>query len=139
MVLPETKEIKVFKDVLNTTKMEAFEAKGLTKGKLWDGMIWEERGIMDAGIWAQEPGSELIWDYIYNMFAYIVEGDFQVQDRVTGKISSWEKGDLVFVPVGSKVIYRTNKGGKMVYCCHPPFAKMFEVFSLKGTEIPELR
>ncbi len=139
MVLPETEEIKIFKDVFKTTKLDPFESKGLTKEKLYDGPIWEERGIMDCGIWSKEPDSKLIWDYIYNMFAYIVEGDFQVQDSVSGKVYSWETGDAVFVPIGSKVIYRTNKGGKMIYSCHHPFAKMFEVFSLKGTEIAELR
>ncbi|HYB75945.1 MAG TPA: cupin domain-containing protein [Nitrososphaerales archaeon] len=138
MALPQTKEMRIFKDPLKT-KMEKFELKGLTKGVCYDAVIWDEPGIMDACIWEQKVGSELTWDMTYNIFTYIIEGDFQLTDRTTHKKYSWEKGDLVFVPVGSRLIFRTKGGGKMLYFSHPPFSKMFEIFSLKGTEIEALR
>jgi len=119
--------------------MEKFELKGLTKGTCFDAVVFEEPNIMDACIWEQRIGSELLWDFTYNIFAYIVEGDFQVSDRVTKKLYSWTKGDLVFVPTGAKVVFRTKGGGKMLYFSHPPFTRMFETFALKGTEVEALR
>lgn len=45
----------------------------------------------------------------------IVDGDFEISDE-TGKSVKAVKGDVFFFPKGSKITFRTEKGGLGWYC-----------------------
>lgn len=45
----------------------------------------------------------------------IVDGDFEISDE-TGKSVKAAKGDVFFFPKGSKITFRTEKGGLGFYC-----------------------
>lgn len=45
----------------------------------------------------------------------IVDGDFEISDE-TGKSVKAGKGDVFFFPKGSKITFRTEKGGLGWYC-----------------------
>lgn len=67
----------------------------------------------------------------------IVDGDFEISDE-TGKSVKAVKGDVFFFPKGSKITFRTEKGGLGFYCgqrksmCFSAFT--FSFFLFPGSE-----
>ena len=70
---------------------------------------------ISAGLYRLDPGPELVYTYTYDEMKIIVDGDFEISDE-TGKSVKAAKGDVFFFPKGSKITFRTEKGGLGFYC-----------------------
>ena len=46
----------------------------------------------------------------------IVDGEFEISDAGSGKSVKAVKGDVLFFPKGSKITFRTEKGGLGFFC-----------------------
>ncbi len=119
MVKDEINKVKVIENSLNV-KLEKFEIPGITKGKNFEGVIFVEKGIMDAGIFLMEKGAEFTWNYVYNCVILMLEGEMKITYQETSETISCKKDDTIYVPIGAKIKYSTNNGCKMFYVCHPP-------------------
>lgn len=70
---------------------------------------------ISAGFYRLDPGPELVYTYTYDEMKIIVDGDFEISDEL-GKSVKTVKGDVFFFPKGSKITFRTEKGGLGWYC-----------------------
>lgn len=70
---------------------------------------------ISAGFYRLDPGPELVYTYTYDEMKIIVDGDFEISDEL-GKSVKAVKGDVFFFPKGSKITFRTEKGGLGWYC-----------------------
>ena len=68
-----------------------------------------------AGFYRLASGPELVYTYIYDEMKIIVDDDFEISDE-TGKSVKAGKGDVFFLPKGSKITNRTENG-ELGWCC----------------------
>lgn len=86
---------------------------------------------ISAGFYRLDPGPELVYTYTYDEMKIIVDGDFEISDE-TGKSVKAVKGDVFFFPKGSKIIFRTEKGGLGWYCGQRKSTYSSALFSFSG-------
>jgi ethanolamine utilization protein EutQ (cupin superfamily) len=66
---------------------------------------------LSAGFYRLEKGTPLEYTYTYDEMKIIVDGEFDIEDCSTGEVKHVVKGDVLYFPNGSKVIFRTESFG----------------------------
>ena len=70
---------------------------------------------ISAGFYRLEPGTPLEYTYTYDEMKIIVDGEFEISDE-SGQSVKAVKGDVFFFPKGSKITFKTEKGGLGFFC-----------------------
>lgn len=73
-----------------------------------------ELGVKSWGIWEKEK-SVFDWSYSDTETCYILEGEVEVTDNLTGEKIEFKKGDLVQFPKGLECVWNVKKPVRKYY------------------------
>ncbi|WP_329887031.1 cupin domain-containing protein [Pseudoramibacter sp. HA2172] len=99
---------------VSTVKCEPFE--GREDVRLKDVMTLEEAPRMGAGI-MEVDHTDFEWTLSYDEYDIILEGTLEIV--IDGRVVSGEAGDILYVPKGSHIHFRSPNKARFAYFVYP--------------------
>ncbi|GAA0076535.1 cupin domain-containing protein [Clostridium sp. CTA-5] len=100
----------------NTVKMDVFDTGDPNVKAYYQELISKNESKMSAGFLTIE-NSHFDWELNYEEIDYVIEGTLTI--KINGKEFTVCKGDVLFVPSGSKVVWGSPNKAKVFYVTYP--------------------
>ncbi|MGG7165538.1 cupin domain-containing protein [Clostridium ihumii] len=100
----------------NTVKMDVFDTGNKDARVYFQELVSKEESKMSAGFLIIED-SKFEWELTYEEIDYVIEGTLTVE--INGKTYTAHKGDVLFVPSGSKVVWGSPDKARLFYATYP--------------------
>jgi len=97
----------------STVKCEPFEQDGV---KLKDIVTLKEAPRMGAGIMELDHTS-FPWSLTYDEYDLVLEGTLEIE--IDGRVVRGEQGDIIYIPKGSSILFRTPNKARYAYFVYP--------------------
>jgi len=97
----------------STVKCEPFEQEGV---KLKDVVTLKEAPRMGAGIMELDHTS-FAWTLTYDEYDLVLEGNLEIE--IEGRVISGGPGDIIYIPKGSSIHFRTPDKTRYAYFVYP--------------------
>lgn len=95
--------------------LEGFE--GRNDVRLADVTTLEEAPRMGCGIMELTDGADFEWTLTYDEYDIVLEGTLQIQ--IDGRIVTAGPGEIIYIPKGSPIHFKTPSYAKYVYTVFP--------------------
>lgn len=99
----------------DTVKTESFE--GRNDVRLKDIVTLEEAPRMGAGIMELDNGASFEWTLTYDEYDYVIDGTLEIV--IDGNVITGHKGDIILIPKGSHIHFRTPDSTRYAYFVYP--------------------
>lgn len=100
----------------SSVKMDVFDTGTPGTNVHFQELVSKEESKMSAGF-LEIDRSRFAWELTYEEIDYVIDGTLIVE--INGKPFTAHKGDVVFVPAGSKVFWQSPDKAKVFYSTYP--------------------
>lgn len=99
-----------------SVKLDVFDTGNANNKVYYQELISKEESLMSAGFLTIEKSS-FDWELFYEEIDIVLEGTINI--TINGKTYTAEKGDILYVPKDSKVIWGAKDYAKLFYVTYP--------------------
>lgn len=100
-----------------TVKLDDFDTGNPNNKVYYQEVIGKDDSTMSAGFLTIENNSSFEWELFYEEIDIVLEGTLKV--TLNGKTFTANKGDILYVPNGSKVTWAADGCAKLFYVTYP--------------------
>lgn len=97
-----------------TAKAEQWEQPGIYLAQITD---LDEAPRMGCGVMEIANGGTLEWTLTYDEYDYVVDGILQIE--VDGRTMTGLEGDIIYIPSGTHVIFKSPSSTRYAYFSYP--------------------